>query len=525
MQQLEILHKRNLFIYFSMTVAFSIYFITIITGIFKYNHYYPFIAGAAIILVGILFRFKISPTVMRFILLITWNSLIVLSIISDPQIFALYWFLIFIIMASIYQSFIITMIASLCSTIQVAFILFYFFESMYLPSSAVNPLYIFVLLLIVALGTIQIIYIRQFWKTAEHANLERERRLSSKEAYLHLFFEQAEDAIAVFDLEEKVIEVNPAFERLYGWSREECIGRSLPLVPPVNEVAARERLKRLMKGERFHLLDTQDMKKDGTIFDAQISLSPIYNEYAEMIAISVISRDISLIKENERLIMQSEKLKLAGEIAAEVAHEIRNPMTVVSGFVQMIASDKDSPYYSYTGLIQPEIERIDMIISDFLVLSRPQANTYKPFDICPLLDDVAKLFSFELQSRHIQFFMETEEKTAVILGNANQTKQVLINLLKNAMEAIDKEGSIRILLRKEKKHIIVSLKDSGLGIPPHLLERIFEPFYTTKSTGTGLGMMIANKIITEHMGTITICSQEQIGTEISISLPLLLSDK
>lgn len=525
MQQLEILHKRNLFIYFSMTVAFSIYFITIIAGIFEYSHYYPFIALAFIVLIGILFWLKIRPTIMQWILLGSWNCLIVFSIVSSHQVIVFYWFLFFILMASIYQSLITLMITSLISSVQAAFILFFFFEPTYLPPSAVNQMYIFFLLLIITLGTIQLLYIRQFWKTAEHASLERERKLSSKEAYLHLFFEQAEDAIAVFDLDEKIIEVNPAFERLYGWSREECIGQSLPLVPPANTEAAKERSRRILLGESFHLLDTQDMKKDGSVFDAQISLSPIYNEYAEMIAISVISRDISIIKENERLKMQSEKLKLAGEIAAGVAHEIRNPMTVVSGFIQMMTADKDSPYHSYMGMIQSEIERIDTIISDFLILSRPQAETYKSIDIRLILDEVIELFSLEFDHRRIHFSMDGEEKRTVINGNANQIKQVFINLMKNAIEAIDYEGIIQLRLSNDVNHLFIHLKDSGVGIPPHLLARIFEPFYTTKSKGTGLGMMITHKIITEHQGTITIDSQEQIGTEIFITLPLLPSEE
>lgn len=521
MQQLEILHKRNLFIYFSMTVAFFNYFISILAGIFKYSHYYPFIALTAIVLIGILFCLKISPTAIQIILLSTWNGLIVFSILSDQQIAAFYWFLFFILMTSIYQSFFITMIVSLSSSVQAAFILFFFFEPTNLQPSAFHQVYIFFLILIVTLGIIQILYIRQFWKTIEHANLERERKLSSKEAYLHLFFEQAEDAIAVFDLDEKIIEVNPAFERLYGWSREECIGNSLPLIPPSNIAAAQKRVTGLMKGESYHLLHTQDVKKDGTIFDTQISLSPLYNEYAEMIAISVISRDMSLIKENEKLVIQSEKLRLAGEIAAGVAHEIRNPMTVISGFIQMMASDKESPYHSYTSLIQSEIARIDTIISDFLILSRPQAETYKPIDVRLLLDEVIELFSLEFQSHHIHFSMENKEQRSLINGNANQIKQVFINLIKNAIEAIDCEGRIQLKLSNDQDQLFISLQDTGTGIPPHLLERIFEPFYTTKSKGTGLGMMITNKIITEHSGTITIHSQEQIGTEISITLPLL----
>lgn len=524
MQQLEILHKRNLFIYFSMTIAFSIYFITIIAGIFEYSHYYPFVATASIALIGLLFFLKISPKVIRITLLCTWNFLIVFSILSNQQIIAFYWFLFFILMVSIYQSFIITLTASLGCSVQAAFILFFPFEPTYLPSSAVHEMYIFFLLLIVLLGTIQLLYIRRFWKTVEHTHLERERRLSSTEAYLHLFFEQAEDAIAVFDLEEKTIEVNPAFERLYGWSRKECIGHSLPLIPSANSAAAKERINRLLKGESFHLLETQDMKKDGTVFDAQISLSPIYNEYDDIIAISVISRDISLIKEHERLVMQSEKLNLAGEIAAGVAHEIRNPMTVISGFAQMMASDKDSPYYSYTGTLQSEIERIDTIISNFLILSRPQAETYKRIDLLVILDEVIELFLLEFQSRQIHFSIDAQKQRTIINGNANQIKQVFINLFQNAIEAIDYEGKITLTLSNDDDHLFIHLMDTGAGIPPHLLKRIFEPFYTTKSKGTGLGMMITNKIITEHMGSITLRSQEQVGTEISITFPLLPLD-
>ena len=221
----------------------------------------------------------------------------------------------------------------------------------------------------------------------EKRALAREYDLNSKQAYLGLFFEQAEDAIAVFDLEDRVITVNPSFEKLYGWTKEESIGRSLPLVPPENIEDAKKRSQLLKQGQSYQLFETTDMRKDGTIFNAQISLSPIFNPDGAVIAASVISRDISYIKENEKLVRQSEKLKLVGELAAGVAHEIRNPMTVISGFVQMMNDDQDSPYYEYTKLIQKETERVELILSEFLVLSRPQATQFVPIHLANTLDE------------------------------------------------------------------------------------------------------------------------------------------
>lgn len=353
----------------------------------------------------------------------------------------------------------------------------------------------------------------------------REYDLNSKQAYLNLFFEQAEDAIAVFDLEDRVITVNPAFEKLYGWSKEEAIGRSLPLVPPENADGANCRANELRKGSSYHLFETTDMRKDGTYFDAQISLSPILNPQGEIIAASVISRDISYIKENENLILQSEKLKLVGELGAGVAHEIRNPMTVISGFVQMMNEDSNSPYYEYTKLIQNETERIELILSEFLVLSRPQANQFVNIHFAEALEDVVQFFHYAFQQKSIEFIVRNNYPDIIISGNKNQIKQVLINLFKNAIEAISDGGTItlEVSLSTDRKEVLINLKDTGCGIPSYVLERMFEPFYTTKTKGTGLGMMIINKIIQDHHGTIKIESQEEVGTEILLSFPIVQS--
>lgn len=354
----------------------------------------------------------------------------------------------------------------------------------------------------------------------EEANT-KEKELFSKEGYLKLFFKYAKDSIAVFDLDNRVIEVNPAFEELYGWAREECIGKKICMVPFEDLYKANERIKRMYDGESFHLLETKDMKKDGTIFDAEITLSPIFDSKGKIIATSVITRDISYKKEAEQIRIHSEKLKVAGEIAAGVAHEIRNPLTVISGFVQMMNEDQNSPYTYYTNLIDSEIDRINLIISEFLVLSKPSSIRAVDFNIDLVLSDIVTLYKPELQTKNITLSVQRITEGLIVSGNPNQIKQVFINLIKNASEAIQRDGEITVTIDKTNDHFCsISIKDTGQGMKKEVVEHIFEPFYTTKPDGTGLGMMIIEKIIKEHHGHIDIDSSFGKGTEIKFYLPL-----
>ena len=519
MQQLEILHKRNLFVFYTMSTSLGIYIAAMIIGVFEYRYQYAVPAIISIVLLGIFFYLKTPPNIMRIILMITWNITILSYIFHIQHLATFFWIIFSILMFSIYQSVTVNMVVVLVGCLQVV-VLYVCFADVTQTLHNITQMPLFFLLLICTVGVMQTIYVLQTWDKYEDKNLKKELELAATEGYLRLFFEHAADAMAVFNLNNQTIKVNPAFEKLYGWTRKECIGKSLQLVSPKHVQQAKDRFDRLLKGERFPLLETQDMKKDGTIFDAQISLSPILNQHGDIIAVSVISRDISYIKENERLIVQSEKLKLAGEIAAGVAHEVRNPMTVISGFVQMMNADEQSPYKRYTQLIQSEIERIDLIISEFLVLSRPQVDMCKPINIEQIIIHIADFFTIEAQNRHIDFSIQLNHHDTIINGNENQIKQVFINIIKNAIEAIDCDGKIDIVLHHHDDWLFISIKDTGIGIPPHVLEKIFEPFYTTKSKGTGLGMMITNKIIQEHKGTITINSKENIGTEVVISFPL-----
>lgn len=234
----------------------------------------------------------------------------------------------------------------------------------------------------------------------------------------------------------------------------------------------------------------------------------------------MISRDISFKKEAENLLLQSEKLKIAGEMAAGVAHEIRNPMTVISGFIQIMNKDPEQPYYQYSMLIEKEIERIDYIISEFLILAKPHARLSKRYNFIKTLDDICMLFQPELNLKGIVLSKEILLEDAYIFGEESQMKQVLINLIKNAIEAITDNGKINIICTSDQKEILtLKIMDNGIGMDMSTAEKVFDPFFTTKVKGTGLGMMISEKIITEHGGNIFIESKEGTGTTVTIQMP------
>lgn len=522
MQQLEILQKRNLLVYVTFLITNVIHIITILTQLFQFSFYNLIYCFGAILILTVIYYSRTNPKIFQINLIICWHILFFIMNIQSTNYITLYLYIYLIAILAIYQSVLINIMNTIFSLIQIIYVLNFSVIPFKKITEEDNNILIIFLILVYLISLLQTYYVKHSWKKVEKVMLEREYELTSKEGYLRLFFEHAEDAIAVFDLQDRVITVNPAFEKLYGWKKEESIGKVLPLVPPSNMEEVKERCLRLREGRSYTFFETQDMKKDGTIFDVQISLSPILNSHGETIATSVIARDISYIKQTENLIIQTEKMKLVGELAAGVAHEIRNPMTVISGFVQMMSEDSSSPYYEYTKLIQNETKRIDLILSEFLVLSRPQVKQFAPFNLAETLVEITQLFQFEFQQKAISLNLKNPYKKTTIIGNENQIKQVFINLIKNAIEAIVENGTIQIELYKseDKKSIYISIKDTGCGISPQVLERIFEPFYTTKTKGTGLGMMIINKVIQDHQGTIQICSKQKVGTKILLCLPV-----
>ncbi|WP_335869870.1 ATP-binding protein [Bacillus sp. 2205SS5-2] len=344
-------------------------------------------------------------------------------------------------------------------------------------------------------------------------------KLHSTQSYFNLVFEYAKDAVSVFDLEGKILDVNPAFEEIYGWKKADCVGKRPELVPKRLQAQAKERTSRVLNGESIISLETIDVRKDGTEFAVEITLSPIFDHTCNIIAMSAISRDISYKKDTENMLLQSEKLSIAGEMAAGVAHEIRNPLTVISGFIQMIHSDENNKYKTYTNVMLSELQRINLIISEFLVLAKPQADIHKISLLDDVIRDVIVLFESECNLNNVSIHEDWKQENISMYCEPNQLKQLFINLFKNALEAMPHGGELSISIEKTDSNILIHIKDTGDGIRPDLLEKIDAPFYTTKEKGTGLGLMISKKIVQNHHGSLEYKSQENKGTIVIVSLP------
>lgn len=217
----------------------------------------------------------------------------------------------------------------------------------------------------------------------------------------------------------------------------------------------------------------------------------------------------------------AQKLQLVGSLAASTAHEIRNPLTGIKGLVQLLEEKYQAPEDQfYFSVIKSEIERINQITSEFLILGKPTAQTDKIEDLSSILADLEPLIKSEAAGKGLTLLYNLPMTKVQVLCGRDQMKQVILNLAKNAIDALDEGGTLAIQLSTKEEQCELILEDNGVGIGKEQLEKIFEPFYTTKETGTGLGLIICQRIIQSFGGEIQISSKEKKGTTVKILLPI-----
>ncbi|WP_052948006.1 PAS domain-containing sensor histidine kinase [Aneurinibacillus tyrosinisolvens] len=232
-----------------------------------------------------------------------------------------------------------------------------------------------------------------------------------------------------------------------------------------------------------------------------------------------VSRDITERKKLEEALRKNDTLSIAGNLAAGVAHEVRNPLTVIQGFIQLF-KQQNKGNEEYLDLILEEVKRIELIISEFLMLSKPQSLIFKENNIQTILQHTVALFETQAIMKNIEVITVYDGNLPMIECEENQLKQVFINLLKNAMEAMPDGGTITVEVKKQEEGIVILFIDQGCGIPPEKIAKLGEPFYTTKEKGTGLGLMVSYNIIKNHKGKINVTSCPEEGTSFEIFLPL-----
>ena len=232
-------------------------------------------------------------------------------------------------------------------------------------------------------------------------------------------------------------------------------------------------------------------------------------------------KDTTYINELKNVLLDSEKLVLAGQLSAGLIHEIRNPLTSLKGFLQLVQAGIEQKEKYFHVMIN-EVEKLEKITSELLHLAKPFEDIQQIEIIDDLIHDVLFIMSTQTELRDIYFITELEENLTVKC-NATQIKQVLINIIKNGVEAMDKTGIIKVKTRKEDNYVAIDILDEGQGISEEIVKEIGKPFISTKEDGTGLGLMITTHIIEAHNGKLQISANEEVGTNFTILLPLAKS--
>ncbi|RNB77877.1 sensor histidine kinase [Brevibacillus panacihumi] len=263
-------------------------------------------------------------------------------------------------------------------------------------------------------------------------------------------------------------------------------------------------------------------KQDGTPFTALVSRVPLHHQHQPRETGCMIAfLDITEQEKVQEYLNQSEKLAMVGQLAAGAAHEIRNPLTVIYGFIQLLEqglSDQERERY-YIPLILQEIERVNRIVTELLMLSKPSLPNYREVKLSEVLDSLLPLMQAEALLHGIQIVNRCEPDTRIHV-DVEQFKQILLNLMKNSIEAMTGGGLLTIESQMDETCVHITVKDTGEGISPEFLVRIFDPFFSLKDEGTGLGLPISRRMVENHGGELNIQSKKGQGTEITISLPL-----
>ncbi|MFN7249417.1 MAG: ATP-binding protein [Anaerobacillus sp.] len=263
---------------------------------------------------------------------------------------------------------------------------------------------------------------------------------------------------------------------------------------------------------------------DGTEKNFDTIKVPLFNENGTRKGLVVIGRDITDRRIAEEQVRRSEKLSIAGELAASVGHEIRNPLTSIKGFVQLL-EEKDQGNKLYYEIMSKELNRIDHIVGELLLLAKPQKIYFSKNDLSIIVSDIVSLLEPQANMNNVSIHFEA--KQAVIIDcEENLLKQLFINIIKNAIEAYSEKGTVWVEITKvSSESVLVTVVDKGSGISEEFLTRLGEPFYSSKEKGTGLGLTVSHKIVERHNGTIRYSSQERTGTKVEIELPVKNSIK
>lgn len=353
----------------------------------------------------------------------------------------------------------------------------------------------------------------------DSVNLQNFIQMISKE---HRFLSSLFDS-----LQEAILVISPAHTVLYhNAAAQEFLG--LP------ENASALPVEKMLPGLNLDLLLSDSGIGSRKSMRQELELTYPEHRIVQMYALPIdrqdapyalILNDITATMERAADMAESERSKAVSILAAEVAHEIGNPLNSLYlhlQFLQRLLKDPDASLADAAQDVaeaRSEVERLDAIINQFLHALRPGKPVFEALDLKSLVLDSLNFMRQEITDRKIQLEFYWDENVPRIKGDANQLRQAFYNLARNAMQAMPSGGKLTVRCSSDDNFVMLSVSDSGCGIKPENMQKIFRPFFTTKNAGTGLGLMIVERIVREHGGSLAVDSRENVGTTFTISLP------
>ena len=350
-----------------------------------------------------------------------------------------------------------------------------------------------------------------------------------------MILDNIDRAVIAFDHEGRITLFNPAAEALMECSSRQVLGKRYQDLFSGQETllylvrVALEEGRSITDDEGLYL-----MRPNSSPLPVNAYTAPIFSQRGHQDGAVMIIRDLSRIKDLEGTLRRADRLSMLGTLAAGLAHEIKNPLGGIKGAAQLLSMEisGDNSLQEYTQIMIKEAERINTIIEELMDLGNPREPEIGEVDLARTMNDIVLLQNEAARSQRIDFKLRLDPSIPPVQGDENLLTRLFLNLIKNAREAIPRDGTVMIETRiapnyhltgpgrQSSPMVDIIISDSGCGIDSQEMERIFTPYFTTKSKGSGLGLAISQKIIEDHNGLLKIESTPGKGTTITVSLPL-----
>ncbi|MED2744335.1 EAL domain-containing protein [Brevibacillus porteri] len=343
------------------------------------------------------------------------------------------------------------------------------------------------------------------------------------ESTYRMIAENLSDIIVIINSQGIITYISPSVQSVLEIAPDEVVNRHLLAVLPLETGRlAMQTIRQITVEKQPRLITFTCPDRNGKKITLEAKGTPVIQKEHETNQVIFIIRNHTKHVQTEEFLQKIDKLSVIGQMAAGVAHEIRNPVTSIKGFVQLLRRDQWKR--EYFDIMQAEFHQLESVLREYVFLSRECTEPYEPKNLANLLRQVTRLVQIKLERHHLVLDVK-EVEGASIWCDQNQIQQLFMNLLSNSVESMQDGGTIHIVARhKESEQVMIRIIDQGCGMAEERLKRLGEPFYSTKEKGTGLGLMICYKIMQAHDGYIHFSSTPNKGTTVEVSFPLRKSN-